>query len=134
MVRSRLAAFLIAALAAAPSACAVLIADPDADADGIRLSFEDVLAPSAYRREAPGRPAPPGAAAGFWAVVPDLPRPERARVENMTTGAATVVSLYGGGGATILVSRAAAEAIGLGPDGAQVRATALRRKPRIGAP
>lgn len=102
----------------------------------LRLSYEDVLAPQAFLREGPAIVDPPGGAAGFWAVAPGLPRPERALIENLATGARIEVALFagrGGPGAAIRLSGAAAEAIGLASPG-RVQVTALRREPRIAAP
>jgi hypothetical protein len=80
---------------------------------------------------------PPGAAPGYWAVAPGLPRPERARVERLDTGAAVQVALFAGrAGAdgAIRLSPAAAQALGIGAGPAPVRVTALRREPRIARP
>jgi hypothetical protein len=102
--------------------------------DALDLRFEDVLAPEAYLREGPAR-VDTGEAAGFWAIVPGLPRPERALVENLATGATAEVALFRGpasGG--IRLSAAAAEALGIGAGPAEVRVTALRSMPRIAAP
>jgi hypothetical protein len=102
--------------------------------DTLDLRFEDVLAPEAYLREGPAR-VDAGEAAGFWAIVPGLPRPERALVENLGSGATAEVALFRGpasGG--IRLSAAAAEALGIGAGPAEVRVTALRSMPRIAAP
>jgi hypothetical protein len=102
--------------------------------DTLDLRFEDVLAPEAYLREGPAR-VDAGEAAGFWAIVPGLPRPERALVENLGSGATAEVALFRGpasGG--IRLSAAAAEALGIGAAPAPVRVTALRSVPRIAGP
>lgn len=136
MVRAVLVrATLIATLAALPG-CAFVRGLGDAyrrDDGGLSLSFEDVPAPDAYRREGRARAEPPGGAEGLWAVVPDLSRPERAEVENLASGERVVVALYAGGGGMRL-SAAAAAALGVGEEGARVRVTALRRQPRIAGP
>lgn len=121
-----------AALAAMLSSCAPEGARPPAEG-ALRLSYEDVLAPEAFAREGPAIPEPADGAAGFWAVTPGLPRPERARVENLRTGAATEVALFagpGGPGGAVRLSAEAADAIGLAAPG-PVRVTALRREPRL---
>ncbi len=104
---------------------------------GLRLSYVEVLTPAAFSREGPAVADPPGGEAGFWAVVPGLPRPERARVVNLATGASIDLALYrgqGGPGGAIRLSGAAAEAIGVGPGTGRVRTTALRREPRLAPP
>lgn len=107
-----------------------------ADAAALRLRFEEVLVPGAFSRVGAAVTEGPGGAAGLWAVTPGLPRPERARVENLATGATVDVALFAGPGAAgaIRLSAAAGEALGLGPGPAQVRVTALRREPRIAPP
>jgi hypothetical protein len=109
---------------------------PDVGAEPLELRFEDVLAPEAYLREGPAVAEPPSAAPGYWAIAPGLPRPERARVERLDTGAQVQVALYGGRegpGGAVRLSPAAAEALALGVGPAPVRVTALRREPRIAA-
>lgn len=122
----------IAALAGVLASCGSEARDPAAER--LELSFEDVLAPEAYLREGSAVAEPPDGAPGYWAVAPGLPRPERARVERLDTGAQVQVALYGGRqgpGGAIRLSPAAAEALALDGSRAQVRVTALRREPRI---
>lgn len=110
--------------------------DADAQAAGgvINLRFEDVAAPSVFRREGMSRRAGPDAAPGLWAVLTDLPRPERAEIVHLRSGSRVRVALFAGGTAgTVGLSRAAAEALGIGAEPAPVRVTALRRVPRITA-
>ena len=126
-----------AAIAAALAGCAAPEASAPAGEGGIRLSYEDVLAPAAFRREGPAVADRPEGSAGLWAVTPGLPRPERALVENLATGETVVVALFagrGGPGGAIRLSAAAAEAIGIGAAPARVRVTALRREPQIAGP
>jgi hypothetical protein len=103
---------------------------------GLRLSFEDREEPGVFRREGVGRRDPAGEAEGLWAVVPGLPRPERALVENLANGDRTVVALFAGRGdpADVRLSDEAAEALGIGDRPARVRVTALRAEPQIVAP
>lgn len=125
------------ALAALLWACApgeeVRDGDP-AGAGSVRLSFEDALVPAAFSREGLAVADAPGGAAGFWAVVPGLPRPERAQVVNLSTGAEATVALYTGGAGSIRLSGAAAEALGIATTPTRVRVTAVRREPRIAPP
>jgi hypothetical protein len=69
-------------------------------------------------------------------VVAGLPRPERATVENLETGAETSVALFAGGGnpADIRLSAEAADALGIGDRPVRVRVTALRREPQLAVP
>lgn len=137
MRRGPVWAIMAVVLAVAPTGCALPGLAPGGDATeagGLRLSYEDVLAPQAFSREGPAVAVGPDAAAGYWAETPGLPRPERGRVENLATGAAIEVSLFAGRGGAIRLSAAAAEAIGIGSEPVRVRVTALRREPRIAAP
>jgi hypothetical protein len=103
---------------------------------GLRLSFEDRREPGAFQREGVGRRDRPDGAAGLWAVVAGLPRPERATVENLETGAETSVALFAGGGnpADIRLSAEAADALGIGDRPVRIRVTALRREPQLAVP
>jgi hypothetical protein len=103
---------------------------PDAERP-FRLSFEDRPAPVAFSLEAPAVRDRPGGAGGLWAVVPGLPRPERARVVNLATGAEAVVALFAGGPAGIRLSNRAADALGIAAEPVPVRVTALRSRPSI---
>lgn len=97
-----------------------------------RLGFEDRLAPEAFEREAPAVRDAPDGAAGLWAAVPDLPRPERALVLNIANGDEVEVALFAGRrGTPVRLSVEAAEALGIGDDPVNVRITALRRQPKI---
>jgi hypothetical protein len=129
-----------AALAAAVTACAPLRdAPPPTTApsgpEELRLSFDDMLAPSIFDLTGPAM-ADPEAAGGLWAVVPGLSRPERARILRLDGGASVTVALFRGPTArdgAVRISAAAAEALGMGEEPAQVRITALRREPRLAA-
>jgi len=126
------------AIAATLTACAPTENPTEGDAAGaLRLSFEDVLAPAAFAREGPAMVDAAGGAAGLWAVVPELPRPERARVVNLASGAEATVALFAGAtgpNGAIRISAAAGQALGVGTTPTRVRITALRREPRIAAP
>jgi hypothetical protein len=101
---------------------------------GIRVEFEDTLAPEAFVWTGRAVADAPDGAPGLWAVTPGLRQPERARVEHLETGAEAVVALYAGRGAAggaARLSAEAAETLGVGAEGAPVRVTALRREPRI---
>jgi hypothetical protein len=117
------------ALAALLAACG----GPDGEAGqgGLRLSFEDRAEPAAFAREGLGVRDRPGGAAGLWAAVRGLPRPERAEVTNPVSGASVVVALFAAGPSApdIRLSNAAADALGIGARPAPVRITALRSEP-----
>jgi len=98
----------------------------------LRLRFEDRAAPAAFSRAGEAVRDGPAGAAGAWAAVRGLPRPERALVENLANGATVVVALFAapGGGPEIRLSNAAAEVLGI-TQAAPVRITALRSQPQI---
>jgi hypothetical protein len=99
--------------------------------DGMRIRFEDRAEPGAFERSGPAIRDRPDGAEGLWAAVPALPRPERAELVNLDSGDSVVVALFRTGGDAIRVSNAAADAVGLGTEGAVVRVTALRSVPEI---
>lgn len=103
--------------------------------DALGLSFEETPQPEIFVREGVAVRAGAGAAEGMWAVVADLPRPERAEVLNLSTGARATVALFQGSldgeDAEVQLSAAAADAIGVGEQPEVVRVTALRREPRL---
>lgn len=136
MSRRRLIwAVVAAAFLTLPAACSRGGAPAGtAQPGGLRLQYEDVLEPRAYLHAGLAVVEPPSSATGLWAVAPGLPRPERARVEHLDTGASIDVSLFSGGGRAVRLSPQAAAAIGVGADPAPVRVTALRREPRIASP
>jgi hypothetical protein len=104
----------------------------DAPAPGeVRLRFEDRAEPQAFSRAGPAVRDRPEGAAGLWAAVRGLPRPERALIENPANGKDVVVALFAASGSPeIRLSNAAADALGI-TDTAPVRITALRSQPRI---
>jgi hypothetical protein len=104
----------------------------DAPAPGeVRLRFEDRAEPRAFSRAGPAVRDRPEGAAGLWAAVRGLPRPERALVENPANGKEVVVALFAASGSPdIRLSNAAADALGI-TDTAPVRITALRSEPRL---
>ena len=71
---------------------------PEPDQGGLALSFEDARAPGAFLLEAPAQRDAPDGAAGRWAAVRGLTRPERAEAVNLATGARVDVALYRAGG------------------------------------
>jgi hypothetical protein len=99
---------------------------------GLRLRFEDRPEPAAFSRDGPAVRDRPEGAAGLWAAVRGLPRPERALVENPENGEEVVVALFAAaaGAPDIRLSNAAADALGI-TDAAPVRITALRSEPEI---
>jgi hypothetical protein len=132
----RIGAIWVVAAAALASGCAP--GEPprqrtDAPA-GLALRFEDVPTPAAFSWTGPAVADAPGGAAGFWAVAPGLPRPERGRIERLDGAASVDVALFAGRGGALRVSTEAAEALGLGDAAARVRVTALRREPRLAPP
>ncbi|MCB1351746.1 MAG: hypothetical protein KDK03_03290 [Rhodobacteraceae bacterium] len=130
-------AILTLPLLAALSGCAALTASapkPDAGAH-VALAFEDKPRPDVLSRSGPAIRGKESEAAGLWGVVPRLPHPERALVENAATGASVVVALYSGTpgarGAAIRLSPEAADRLGLLDAPVEVRITALRREAEI---
>jgi hypothetical protein len=123
--RRRGALLLLALLAACGSA--------EAPGEGeIRFRFEDRAEPAAFSRAGPAVRDRPEGAAGLWAAVRGLPRPERALVENRRNGESVVVALFAAprSGPEIRLSNAAADALGITGAG-EVRITALRSAPRL---
>ncbi len=122
--RNRKGVLLLVALL---GACARPGAAPDAERP-LRLSFEEAPAPDAFSLEAPAVRDRADGAAGLWAVVPGLTRPERARIVNLDTGDETVVALFAGRPGPVRLSNEAADALGIDGDRASVRVTALRSR------
>ncbi len=103
----------------------------------LQLSYATVPAPQAFSRDGAAVADDPEGAAGLWAIVPGLPRPERGLVVNVATGVGSEAALLGGRGGpggAFRLSGALALAIGVGDQPARVRVTALRREPRIVPP
>lgn len=125
------------ALAIACAGCA-LVQAPERDGvpGAIAISFETQASPQAFFVEGPAVSDGPDGVPGYWAAVPRLPRPERAKIVNLDTGASVEAALFAGGraGAPIRLSGAVAETLRIGADPAPVRITALRREPRLVAP
>jgi hypothetical protein len=117
-------------LVAMLAACARPGGAPDADRP-LRLRFEETPAPDVFSLEAPAVRDRGEGAGGLWAVVPGLPRPERALIVNLDTGAEAVVALFAGRGEAVRLSNEAAEALGIGDEAAGVRVTALRSRPAL---
>ena len=130
-MRSRWSRGVALVLVATLAGCAPEGAPPDADRS-FRLSFEDAPVPAAFSLEGPAVRDRAEGAAGLWAVVSGLPRPERARVANLATEAETIVALFAGrAGQPIRLSNEAADALGIEAGPVPVRVTALRSRPAI---
>ena len=125
--RFRRGAIVLTALLAA---CGDRGAAPDPDKP-MHLRFEDAADPAAFSLEAPAVRGGAEGAAGLWAAVPGLNRPERARLVNPATGAAVVVALFARRDGPIRLSAEAADALGIGDRPATVRVTALRSRPEL---
>jgi hypothetical protein len=98
----------------------------------LRLRFEDRAEPAAFSREGLAERDAPDGAAGLWAAVRGLPRPERAEVVNPENRRKVVVALFSAprDGPEIRLSNAAADALEI-TDPSAVRITALRSEPQI---
>lgn len=122
--------FRLLALAVLLTACAEAGAPPPEP--GLRISFEDREEAAAFFRQGEAVRDAKDGAAGLWAAVPALRRPERAEVVNPRNGRSTVVALFVAprrAGAVVL-SNEAADALGI-TGTATVRITALRREAQI---
>lgn len=120
--------FAALALATALAGCAQEDAPPS---DGLRISLEDRAAPGVLSREAMAVRDGLDGAAGMWAAVPGLKRPERAEVTNLANGESVVVALFSGRGATVRLSGQAAALLEIGDKPVRIHVTALRQAPRI---
>lgn len=98
---------------------------------GLKIRFEDKAAPGAFSVEAMALRDGLDGAAGMWAAVPGLKRPERAEVTNLGNGETVVVALYTGRGTTVRLSGQAADLLEIGNRPVRIRVTALRQAPRI---
>jgi hypothetical protein len=118
------------ALALLVAACAV---EPRRDTGDGRLTIEDRRAPEVLDREGPAVSDAGNGAAGFWAAVPGLPRPERAVAINLASRAEVEVALFAAprSSGTIRLSHEAAAALGIGDAPARVRLVAVRSRPSI---
>lgn len=119
---------------AAAFAIAACAADREREASepigALRIEIDEALAPQVFEIEGSARVASPDEAPGLWAAAPGLPRPERGRVLNVTTGESVTVALFRASGNGIRVSGVVAEAIGM-DSGDRVRLTAVRSEPRV---
>lgn len=115
------------------SACGHLGDGPGPEAGDIRLRFEEQPAPDVFLIEAEAQREKPGGAAGLWASVQGLQRPERAEAVNLATGRTVDLALYSAGkdGSAIHLSDEAADALGIAGEPVKVRITALRQQPVI---
>lgn len=107
--------------------------DPRQGDGGLELSFEDNPAPSVFQLEGEAVRDTPDGAAGLWAAVSGLDRPERAEAVNVGTGKRVSLALYRarGSGPAIRLSNEAADALGVKDQPVNVRITALRRRPVV---
>lgn len=107
---------------------------PAPEEGDIRLSFEEKPAPDVFLIEAEAQRDKPDGAAGLWAAVAGLRRPERAEAVNLATGRTVDLALYsaGGSGPVIRLSGEAADALGIATgEAVKVRITALRQQPVV---
>lgn len=129
---ARIAALSLAVLL---PACERLGAGSEArdDGDVFSLSFEDRPQPGVFVLQAPAVRDAGDGAAGLWAAVDGLDRPERAEAVNLDTGDVVALALYRASraGAAIRLSNEAADALGVGDEPVNIRITALRRKPVV---
>lgn len=118
--------------AVALSGCAATGARSPGDG-GLALRFEDRPAPAAFLLEADAVRDAPDGAAGLWAAVRGLERPERAEAVVVRTGKRVALSLYRAGRSSpaIRLSNEAADALGVADAPVNVRITALRRRPVV---
>ncbi len=101
---------------------------------GMRIRFEDKAEPSVFALEASAVRDRKDGAAGLWAAVKGLPRPERGLVVNTATGNKVVVALFSAppdAASPVRLSNDAADVVGIGDRPTEVRITALRREPRL---
>jgi hypothetical protein len=121
----------VLAVLAVLAACGREDSPPTAEG-ALRLTFEDRAEPAVFSREGTAIRDDPKGAAGLWAAVRGLPRPERALVENPANGRKVNVALFSASpsGPDIRLSNEAADALGI-TDPATVRITALRSELQI---
>lgn len=122
-------------LAGVAAACSPTADDRAAASGRLRIDFEDQPAPEVFERQGEARRAAETAPGGLWGVVSGLSRAERAVVRDTATGAEVTVPLFSGptDGAAIVLSRAAADALGMEEGPVAVTVTALRREPTLQA-
>lgn len=111
--------------------CLTACGERPAPDEGIRIRFEDRPEPAVFERTGSAVRDGPDGAAGLWAAVPGLPRPERAEIVNLDSGDSATVALFRASGTTIRVSNEAADVLGIADEAAPVRVTALRSVPEI---
>jgi hypothetical protein len=132
---ARVARVVAIIAAVALSACGGLGGGPDPRQGdgGLELSFEDEPEPSVFQLEAEAVRDTPDGAAGLWAAVSGLDRPERAEAVNVGTRKRVSLALYRarGSGPAIRLSNEAADALGVKDQPVNVRITALRRRPVV---
>ncbi len=123
----------VLAVVAALAACGPRAGEPPGTPGQLRISFEDRPQPGVFLLEAPAVRDKPKGAAGLWAAVAGLKRPERAEAVNLASGAAVEVALYAAGrsGPPLRLSNEAADALGIGAVPVKVRVTALRQRPVV---
>lgn len=108
---------------------------PGGRPDALGIRFDVVEEPAAFALEGLARRPDRDAPGGYWAVVPGLPRAESAAVRRQGGGKAVVVSLFraprGTPPGAIVLSEAAAAALGIGDDPVPVRIVAVREEPEL---
>lgn len=129
----RVARLMLAGLALlAAAGCA---GAPGGRPEGLGITFDVVEEPTAFTLEGLARRPDRDAPGGYWAVVPDLPRAESAVVRRKGGGKAVVVALFRAPRAShaegIVLSEAAAAALGIGDEPMPVRIVALREEPEL---
>ena len=128
--RRRLALGMLAGLALLVAAgCAAV---PGGRPEGLGIRFDVVEDPTAFALEGTARRPDRDAPGGYWAVVPGLPRAESAVVRRQGGGKAVVVALFRAPrtapSGEILLSEAAAAALGIGDAPVPVRIVAVREE------
>ncbi len=108
---------------------------PGGRPEGLDIRFDVVEDPAAFALDGPARRPDRDAPGGYWAVVPGLPRAESAVVRRQGGGKAVVVALFRAPRTSpsgeILLSEAAAAALGIGDDPVPVRVVAMREEPEL---
>lgn len=105
---------------------------PGNRADGLGIRYDVVEEPAAFALDGVARRPDRDAAGGYWAVVPGLPRAELAVVRRQGGREDVVVALFRAPrtakSGEIVLSEAAAAALGIGDDPVPVRIVAVREE------
>jgi hypothetical protein len=122
-------------LLAALSGCAPARDADDGEGLHFEVAFVDRLRPDILERSGNALRDSDTSTPGFWGVVPDLRRAERAEVRNLATDASVTVALFAGSTGysdiAIRLSPQAADALGVLEAPVPVRITAVRHEPEI---